>query len=119
MRRTLQKSMQESSKVSDIQQLTKEIMEIADSSNFAAERIEEISNTVSSAVLRLTKDAAQISDTMDQNNEGIVEISGAASEFATVLHGINYEIENCDRISDKLRECLMEFRKTEEKKTDS
>lgn len=110
MRRTLQKSMQQSGKVSAIQQLTKEIMEIAEGTNLLSlkDSFEAIDETI-----------GRISETMDKNSEGIGEISGAASVFAKVLHGINHEIENCDHISDKMRECLAEFHKTEEKKAAS
>lgn len=203
MRKDLQNSMNESSKVANIQRLTNEIMEIAEqtnmislnasieaaragkagkgfsvvateiralaeSSNVAAERIQRISNAVNSAVSSLNEDAehlisyidsnvmkdyeffmdmannyyddaaeiskmmkiftnhaqqlkasftevdktiAQISETMDTNSEGISQVAVSTTEFTSVLQGINHEIENCDRISDKMRESLLEFRK--------
>ena len=57
------------------------------------------------------KTIAQISETMDTNSEGISQVAASTTEFTSVLQGINHEIENCDRISDKMRESLLEFRK--------
>ena len=38
------------------------------------------------------------------------KVAVSTTAFTYVLQGINHEIENCDHISDKMRESLLEFR---------
>ena len=52
---------------------------------------------------------SHISSTMDENSMGIEKIVLSTEKYVNVLHGINEQIDSCDRISLRLQESLEQF----------